>query len=323
MEVREDLLFETLKHDLSASLVVLDNESNVVFINDRALEFLVEQKIEAKEFCDRLLNKEQNGESLERQELEMNEKIIGYSLKKVFENCNLNRIVVIFKDITEIKKYESEKKAKMAMQELGELALYIAHEIKNSLNLIKGFSQLMIESDDINFIKAHLEYLLNETERLNKLTHNILDYTKGEGLILETINIVDYLKELIELYYGNEKISFMTENDVVLANVDKDKIKQVFMNIIQNGIEAIDENDGIFNIYIEQNENIDIIFETNKEIEADFQIDKVFSPYYTTKKNGNGLGLAICKKIVKEHHAEINVTKNFYNGLTFTISLSK
>ena len=107
------------------------------------------------------------------------------------------------------------------------------------------------------------------------------------------------------------------------VRIDRDRIKQVFMNIIQNGIEAIDEETRIFNIYIENEENLEISFETNKEVEEEFEVEKVFSPYFTTKKNGNGLGLALCKKIIEEHNGIISVQKNFYNGLTFTVVLVK
>lgn len=322
MVMRENMLFETLKHDLVSALILLDNNNNVVFINDAAVNFLFEQGIEVKDFSDLILKAEDNIVS-ERKEIRCKEKIIGFSLKKVYENNELNRSVIVFKDITQIKKREMEIQRKEEMEVLGELALYVAHEIKNTLNIIKGFSQLMLESDSLEQIKSNLGILIEETERLNKLTHNILDYTKGDSLCLEQINIVDFLSEILFKVYPREKISFMADDKFVDVCIDKDKIKQVFINIIQNGIEAIDENEGIFNIYIEKEKNVEIIFETNKEVEENFPLENIFSPYFTTKKNGNGLGLALCKKIVEEHGGIISVQKNFYKGLTFTISLPK
>ena len=209
------------------------------------------------------------------------------------------------------------------MEVIGELALYVAHEIKNTLNVVKGFAQLMRESKSIKTIKNQLEIFIEETDRLNKLTNNMLDYTKGNNLNFEETDMVEFVGDLLAKTYPNEKISFISMVKEAKVRIDRDRIKQVFMNIIQNGIEAIDEETGIFNIYIENEENLEISFETNKEVEEEFEVEKVFSPYFTTKKNGNGLGLALCKKIIEEHNGIISVQKNFYNGLTFTVVLVK
>jgi signal transduction histidine kinase len=94
-------------------------------------------------------------------------------------------------------------------------------------------------------------------------------------------------------------------------------------NICNTGEEILKNLKKVFlnTVYIEKDKNIDIIFETNKEVEEDFPMENMFSPYFTTKKNGNGLGLALCKKIVEEHRGVINVQKNFYRGLSFILSL--
>lgn len=323
MELRENLLFETLKHDLMAALIVLDKDGNVVFINDKALSILYEQNIQAREFCKKVQEVDSKTVS-NRKECEINDRIIGFSLKKVFNENSLNREVIIFKDITEIKNEEKIAKRKESMEVIGELTTYIAHEIKNSLNIIKGFSQLMSEAKEIGAVKNSLEILIDETIRLNKLTNNILDYTKIGELSYENTNLVVFLKDILEKTYSREKISLFCNIDDLEIEFDRDKIKQVFINIIQNGIEAIDEIEGIFNIYIEdETETVNIIFETNKEVEENFQIENIFSPYFTTKKNGNGLGLALCKKVVEDHNGTIGVNKNFYGGLTFTVSLLK
>lgn len=322
MEMRESMLLDTLKHDLASALIVLDKDTNVVFINDSALNYLYNMEIEARLFCDYAIKI--GMESTEdRKELKIKDRLIGFSLKKVYEGEKLNRIVIIFKDITEIKRNEIDEKRREAMEVIGELALYVAHEIKNTLNVVKGFAQLMRESKSIKTIKNQLEIFIEETDRLNKLTNNMLDYTKANNLNFEETDMVEFVGDLLAKSYPNEKISFISMVKEAKAKVDRDRIKQVFMNIIQNGIEAIDEETGIFNIYIENEENLEISFETNKEVEDSFEPEKVFSPYFTTKKNGNGLGLALCKKIIEEHNGIISVHKNFYNGLTFTVTLVK
>mgnify|MGYP003589847450 CR=1 FL=1 len=322
MEMRENMLLETLKHDLASALIVLDKDTNVIFINDSALNYLYMMEIEAKTFCDYAIKIAMES-STERKELKIKDRIIGFSLKKVYEGEKLNRIVVIFKDITEIKKSEIDEKRREAMEVIGELALYVAHEIKNTLNVVKGFAQLMRESKSIKVIKNQLEIFIEETDRLNKLTNNMLDYTKSNNFNFEETDMVEFVKDLLTKTFPNEKISLIHMVNEAIVKIDRDRMKQVFINIIQNGIEAIDEETGIFNIYIENEEKLEISFETNKEVEENFELEKVFSPYFTTKKNGNGLGLALCKKIIEEHNGVISVHKNFYNGLTFTVALVK
>lgn len=322
MEMRESMLLDTLKHDLVSALIVLDKDTNVVFINDSALNYLYKIDVEARIFCDYVIKIGMESHN-DGKELKIKDRLVGFSLKKVYEGENLNRIVIIFKDITEIKKNEADEKRREAMEVIGELALYVAHEIKNTLNVVKGFAQLMRESKSIKTIKNQLEIFIEETDRLNKLTNNMLDYTKGNNLNFEETDMVEFVGDLLAKTYPNEKISFISMVKEAKVRIDRDRIKQVFMNIIQNGIEAIDEETGIFNIYIENEENLEISFETNKEVEEEFEVEKVFSPYFTTKKNGNGLGLALCKKIIEEHNGIISVQKNFYNGLTFTVVLVK
>lgn len=321
MKSREKILLDTLKNDLLSAIIILDSENNVIFINNTATNYIKKENMNPREFAELLL-KAESSFITERKELILGERIIGFSMKIVYEGEVLNRRVIIFKDITEIKKKEKEEKKKEAMGVVGELAIYVAHEIKNTLNIINGFSQLMLESEDITNIKEHLGILIEETVRLNKLTHSMLDYTKIDSISTENVDLVDFTKELLQKYYSKDKISIFSTDNEVIASIDSDKMKQVFINIIQNGIEATEDmEEGIFNIYIEKDKNIDIIFETNKEVEEDFPMENMFSPYFTTKKNGNGLGLALCKKIVEEHRGVISVQKNFYRGLSFIVSL--
>ena len=140
MEMRESMLLDTLKHDLVSALIVLDKDTNVVFINDSALNYLYKIDVEARIFCDYVIKIGMESHN-DRKELKIKDRLVGFSLKKVYEGENLNRIVIIFKDITEIKKNEADEKRREAMEVIGELALYVAHEIKNTLNVVKGFAE--------------------------------------------------------------------------------------------------------------------------------------------------------------------------------------
>lgn len=320
--MKRQILFETIKTDLKSALLIFNKDSELVFANDRAYEILHLIGIEPIEFKEKVMQFDCN-KVIERNEIKIDKYTVGYNLEKVNKNNKMDRVVIIFQDITNVKKKEKELKKKEQMEVLGELALYIAHEVKNSLNLIKGYSQLMLESEKIDFIHNNLGIFINETDRLNKLTHNILDYTKDNLVNLETIDIVKFTKEFVKQTYPNEGIDVISNEDVIDIRLDRDRMVQVYMNLIQNGLDAI-ETDGRFNIHIEGGEEkVEVTFETDARVEEDFDLAQLFNPYYTTKKDGNGLGLAICKKIMEEHNGTIEVYKNFYGGLSFVLEIPK
>ncbi len=318
--MKNQLLYETVKTDLKSALIIFDKDENVIFTNDRADTILDKIRKSPEEFKELLLKHEAHDE-FNRKEINIKDYLLGFNLERVEKEDRHDRTVIIFQDITSIKIKEKEVNKKEQMEVLGQLALYIAHEVKNSLNLIKGYSQLMLESNNIDYLHKNLSIFLDETERLNKLTHNILDYTKDGIIECEKVGMCDFTREFLKKSSEFKDINIKCEEEEIYAFIDKDKFVQLYMNIIQNGIDAIDK-DGSFNIYITREDNgVEVTFETDGQVEDDFELEKLFNPYYTTKKDGNGLGLAICKKIMKEHNGEICAEKNIMGGLNFVLKI--
>lgn len=318
--MKNQLLYEAVKTDLKSALIIFDKYDKVIFANNRAEDILDKINKSPEEFKELLLKHEAHDE-FNRKEVKIKGYLLGFNLERVSKEEKLDRTVVIFQDITTIKIKEKEVNKREQMEVLGELALYIAHEVKNSLNLIKGYSQLMLESNSIDYLHKNLSIFLDETERLNKLTHNILDYTKDGKVDYEKVDMCKFTKEFLEKSSDFKEICIKCTEDEVFAFIDKDKFIQLYMNIIQNGIDAI-EKDGKFNIYITKETScVEVVFETDAKVEDDFDLEKLFNPYYTTKKDGNGLGLAICKKIMKEHSGDIFVEKNTMGGLNFVLNI--
>lgn len=111
MKSREKMLLDTLKNDLLSAIIILDSENNVIFINDTATNYIKQENMNPKEFAELLL-KVESSFITERKELVLGDKIIGFSMKIVYEGEVLNRRVIIFKDITEIKRKKKRKKRK-------------------------------------------------------------------------------------------------------------------------------------------------------------------------------------------------------------------
>ncbi len=318
--MENQLLYETVKTDLKSALIIFDKYNKVIFSNDRAEIILDKIEKSPEEFKELLLRYEVQDE-FNRKEINIKDYLLGFSLERIIKEDKLDRTVIIFQDITSIKIKEKEINKKEQMEVLGQLALYIAHEVKNSLNLIKGYSQLMLESNSIKYLHKNLSIFLDETERLNKLTHNILDYTKDGVVDYEKVDMCKFTREFLKKSSDFKDINLNCNEDEIFVFVDRDKFIQLYMNIIQNGIDAI-EKDGEFNIYIHKGANgVEVTFETDGKVEDAFELEKLFNPYYTTKKDGNGLGLAICKKIMKEHNGDICVEKNTMGGLNFVLKI--
>ena len=317
--MEEKILFETIKKNLKSALIVYNKENNLIFINDRAEEILRSIGMDPKKFREEI-DRHESSEKENRKELNVGTKILGYSLEKIKHERELDREIIIFQDITEVKKKEKKINNKKQRELLGELAMYVAHEVKNSLNIIRGYSQLMLETKKIDDIHNTLNIFIDETDRLNKLTHNILDYTKKTSLDLEKIDLVAFTRDFLDKTFKNENINFMSGEDKAEAFVDKDKIIQVYINLVQNGLEAIGK-EGVFNIFLERknNSSLSVTFETDSFIDSELDLESIFLDNYSTKESGNGLGLIICRNIMDEHFGKIWAYRNKYGGLSVVL----
>lgn len=207
-----------------------------------------------------------------------------------------------------------------------EIAQKLAHEIKNPLTPIKLSVEKIYKSYNKENYKAILENctvtILKQIESLEKLVREFYLFAKMPTLILIPININDMLKETINLYSGSEvKIKFIPTNQLPFIRGDYDKLKQVFINLIDNSIQAMN-NQGKINIttdFCKDNVKIEIE-DTGIGISADIQ-KLIFQPYFSTKKKGMGLGLVIVKQIIEDHNGTIEVDSKIGEGTKFIIKL--
>ncbi len=220
-----------------------------------------------------------------------------------------------------------EKLNKFEHVSLLELLGEIAHEIKNPIVSIAGFSGRILKSFDKLTKEKFLKYvkIINEEAiRLEKLLNDILIFSKSDKISLKPIDVVDVIKDCInymkvEAEKRNIEIFFEFRNS---ANVfgNKNLLKQVFINLINNSIEAINKNGKIFIKIDRIDNNCRITIEdTGGGIPSEF-INKIFEPFFTTKDFGTGLGLSISYRIIQQHGGNISV-KNTDKGAKFTIIL--
>lgn len=236
-------------------------------------------------------------------------------------------IVIIFDDITDIKKLQYQIQRNYKLSALGELSAGIAHEIRNPLGIIKAIEQTMKKELKSNLeAMKELEVIDEEVERANRVVKSLMEFGKPrkDEKMLYSINII--LEEVLIItnkYALQNAVNIEFEKSEVLeCLLDKEQLKQAFINIIFNAVQAMPEG-GKLKISTQNKgkDFIKIVFEdTGVGIEAN-NLEKIFNPFYTTKSEGTGMGLSIVHKIMEEYEGWINVSSSVGEGTIFEILL--
>lgn len=237
--------------------------------------------------------------------------------------------VLLMHDLTELKKLEKELQRNDRLTALGKMAAGVAHEVRNPLSSIKGFATVLgskfgQESEE----KKVAKLLVNEVERLNRSITELLNYAKPLPLTLSPVAMKSLLEDSLRLIESDAKEFNITVNLTVDKNlpeiaIDPDKINQVFLNLYLNAIQAMEEG-GDLTVTAHKatrGDMIDIIIKDTGCGIKDEDLGKIIDPYFTTKKNGNGLGLAIVYKIIEEHGGTLSFESRIDVGTTVTVSL--
>ncbi|MCL5126532.1 MAG: ATP-binding protein [Deltaproteobacteria bacterium] len=230
--------------------------------------------------------------------------------------------VVILRDITIIRELEQKIMVSEKFAALGRLSAGVAHEIRNPLNSIRGFIQyfqkkLSMEPEDYRYTQL----MLTEVDRLNRVISKLLAYSKPREprLTIRSIEeIVDHCVRVVEreaLEAGVEIVVSNVDSDLPLALVDSDQMMQVFLNILINAIEATPKGGKVsVKLLKDSHDRLRVVTEDTGEGIPRENVDKLFDPFFSTKKKGTGLGLAIVKSIIEGHGGEIEVESDPTTG---------
>ena len=237
-------------------------------------------------------------------------------------------VVVLFRDITEIKQLKKEIAQSQRLASLGSLAAGVAHEIRNPLSSIKGFATYFKERYRDNPDDSQTaDIMVQEVDRLNRVIGQLLDYARPMTMnrretAIQTV--IQHALRMIESQAREKGVVIQTElqADVAALLIDPDRIKQVFLNLYLNAIGAM-EGGGILSVALFSMTDRRIRIEvrdTGVGIDPK-NLDRIFDPYFTTKSSGTGLGLAIVQKIIEAHRGEIQVASTPGLGTTVSVIL--
>lgn len=219
-------------------------------------------------------------------------------------------LVAVANDITERREAE---KALERLAEIGELAAMIVHEVRNPLTTVMMGLQSFQSLDLSDRSRLRLSLAIEEAERLQRLLNEILQYTRCQKLEAAELEINRFIQELIEVMatmpvIRDRSIDFMSIDPLYIRG-DRDKLKQVFINLISNACEALPPGGQVqWRMNICQHRRLVYIdiYNAGNPVSPDV-LDKLARPFFTTKSTGNGLGLAIVKRIVDAHQGELKI----------------
>lgn len=246
--------------------------------------------------------------------------ILGFD--SLTESSNPEKIICTVKEIPlENDEYlmQSDK-----LSVIGQLAAGIAHEIRNPLTSLKGFIQLM--KSDLSFKEHYLKIMETEIDIIETISKELMALAKPNQANYKSCNLIKIYENCMTLLEGEifqNRIQVIQKiiSDPVEVFCDEHKIKQVLINIIKNALEAMD-GPGKIVITIEKNNQFGMIsiLDEGKGISEE-QMNQLGKPFFTTKRNGNGLGLMMSYKIIEEHKGKIDVKSKLGKGTRFKIYL--
>ena len=223
---------------------------------------------------------------------------------------------------------EEQLSASQKLSALGQLSASLAHEIKNPLSSIKGTAEILLDEFSPKHPKREfVDILLIEVDRLNTTVNGILNYSRdrsGKNFSSEPLSdIIIGVARLLESNLNKKSIDFkILENSMAKDYlIEREKLSQVFLNIILNAIDAVPEG-GKIRVRMEKKpEGLTVIIADNGPgIPAEVR-EQIFLPFYTEKEDGTGLGLPISRKIVESYGGRINASDANDGGACFTIFL--
>ena len=232
--------------------------------------------------------------------------------------------VHISRDITELRNLRERVGHAERMAALGELAARVAHEIRNPLISIGGFAR-RLEKKLAGDHQDYAKIIVNEVSRLENILKEILGFVKSSRVNKTSLNINELMNNIVEFIMPlveerHNRIVREFSDIPILVNVDPDRIREAILNIVSNAAQATDHGTIIIRTGQEDNEAVIELTDTGCGIKEE-DIKNIFNPFFTTKPQGTGLGLAVTHKILQEHSGKIRVKSAWGNGTAFKIYL--
>ncbi|HTL50967.1 MAG TPA: ATP-binding protein [Planctomycetota bacterium] len=238
-----------------------------------------------------------------------------------------------FRNISVIKKLGEQAKRAKYLASLGEMAAGVAHEIRNPLNAIRGFAQLLNDKQVDAEPREWTGIIIEEVDRMNRIVTDMLDFSRQRPMTLLPVDLDQILQQVLkelqaQFETAQVQVDYAWDPQLPPALGNADKLKQVFLNVIRNGVEAMPGGGRMrirgrveSAVEGEGREVIVAIADNGIGMNED-TLGKIFDPFFTKKDTGTGLGLSICAKIIEQHNGRIEVHSQTGKGTLFDVVLT-
>ncbi|MFO0705703.1 MAG: ATP-binding protein [Nitrospira sp.] len=267
-----------------------------------------------------------------------NRLVLGMTLSPLHEQGRATGLVGVFKDLTQIRDLEEEMRRKEWLASLGEMSAGMAHEIRNPLGALAGAMQMLrkdLHADETS--QRLMDIAVREATRLDTIITEFLQYARPPALNLAEHDLNKLLAETLDLVEHearartNVTIRTAMSQGSLLGQVDQDQMKQVFWNLATNAFDAMPNGGQLaistgcraIDVAGRKADVIEIAFQDTGEGISKKNLDKIFLPFFTTKKQGSGLGLAAVHRIVDLHGGWIKVESREQSGSRFVVCLPR
>lgn len=331
---------DNILESITSGVVVIDNQERIVLANTAAREMLKErikigqdwtklkisgklkpvgyqEALSGKQFSDSVTIINEGGDKFHLQ----------YGFIPIQGPEGAEGIILHLNDFTNEKNLIDLLSQNDKLNSLSRLSAGIAHELKNPLNSIDAYVKKLPEKwNDKEFKEYFLSVVPDEIKRLNILLLNILDYTKPNSSEPDYIELDDLFEEVDRLFKQKvveKRVIFNADAGGLICWADVNHVKQVIINLVMNSYEALPERGQISLIASPEKERVVIKVSDSGEGMSKSALAKAFEPFYTSKSDGTGIGLAISRQLIVENRGDISIDSEEGRGTTVTIKIPK
>ena len=359
-ESRLNAYLESMLEGLGSGVVAVDTQNRVTLINEAAADLLgcrpesvLHEPVETVlgETAGLLALTVSAGEGAPEQERELslaNDHRLPVRFKTACLRSRDGTILgalAIIDDVSRVRELSRQASRVSTLTALGEMSATVAHEIRNPLGGIGGFADVLARKLDVDDPRRHLVVKITEgIDRLNNVVSNLLTYTRPAQLNLRPVDFVEVVEDCVgffEIDAGSRVDEIDVQRDYAIhelpCRIDPEQVQQIVLNLLHNAVQAI-PGTGWVRIRVRSEDDPKEVCEWGETsapispvavvsvadsgigMSTDVQ-SKLFRPFFTTKEDGNGLGLATAKKIIEAHGGTIDVQSEPRKGTEFSVIL--
>ncbi|MBI5190971.1 MAG: response regulator [Nitrospirae bacterium] len=322
--VKEERFIDGIIFNMSSGLLVTDHDGRVKMLNYAGAEILgcEHDEVVGGDFTKlfpeaaRFINVE--GTSSIGREVVVTTKRgpvpVGYSNSTLLEDNGVSDgVIVVFRDLSEIKKLHDQLREKDRFAAIGKVAAGVAHEIRNPLFGITSVAQILArEAKEDSPTRALIDAMLSETSRLNTLVEDMLLYGRTMKAAPQAVDLNALIESVVDFHMAgirDKDIRVVKDLDPGLPPLmlDPHQMRQVFLNVLVNALDACRRGGEVLLRTRMSDNTVSVRISDNGIGVPVDDLSKVFDLFYTTKEKGTGLGLAICRKIVEDHGGTVTI----------------